>query len=210
MHLDTWVFSIFPRISRAVSGTSDARNFRLSNLFRHLLCQWRAHSSCFYRDVKSRRDSTFSIPDLKTASTSAYILKSGFNKVWRCDSKPPSRPSGVPSVPLQIDNKKPPLKATHHGRIPAGLYPFYSSEFSLSSIKNSLFDFLPNTVSPSRSLLFLPPTPPLPPAPKRNQLGTTNPVRTPVHVIINTPASPSLPTGKVYSNSLISVHIPDQ
>jgi hypothetical protein len=126
MHLDlTWIFSIFkvPKISRAVSG-SDARNLRRAsgNYFR-LGQLWRA--PCYYdRNVKSRLDATFSIPDLRTAealaSTSASIVKAGLNKVWRTNleskatSRPPEHGSQAPSVP----SKKPCPKARQHGRIP--------------------------------------------------------------------------------------------
>jgi hypothetical protein len=123
MHLDlSWVFSIFnlkvPKISRAVSGS----DFRLRGNFRHL---WRA---CYFdRNVRSRRDPTYSIPtrNLKTeplASTSASIVKAGLNEVWRTNLKAPSRPSEhgsqVPSVPHQKHNEKPCPKASQHGRIP--------------------------------------------------------------------------------------------
>jgi hypothetical protein len=108
MHLNlSWIFSIFkvPRISRAVSG-SDARNIRLrGNYFKH----WT--TPCYYdRHLKSGRDVTFSIQDLKTealSSTSASIVKAGLDKVWRTKSK-------VSSVPLQNDNEKQPEQGIIH------------------------------------------------------------------------------------------------
>ena len=188
MHLDlSWIFSIF-KISRPARGSkSDARNFRRgnSNYYRHLV----RRAPCFYDyNVKSLRDATFSIPE-ELASTSTTIIKAGLNKIWRKtnlkappESRLPEPGYQVPSFPLQKpeNNEKPPPKASQHGRIRAGQYPSYSS--SLSSL---LFDFLPNAVSPSQSLLFLPPTPLLPPAPElkpdSNQSDTTYPVRTPDH-----------------------------
>lgn len=307
----TWVLSIF-KFSRTCGATgSDAhRNFRLrGNYFR-------------YRNVKSRRDTTFSIPNFNLASTSESILKAGLHKVWRTTGKSrPSEPrSQVPTGPLQREKQpEPPYpKASQHGdisqppilthlpfpqtgqpqpcvsadpqhpsrsrffhlhktvnkkpdseqiivrpsklettsrasaspqptavpnRLPivsfgssavkglestqqnvgfsiftAGPYPFYSSESSLSSFQVT---FLPNTFSPSQSLLFLPPTPPpkrnnleedtvpLPAASepnlKNNQFVTTCPVRnSDQEFSINTLPSPSLPTGKfILSSSFI-------
>ena len=180
----SWIFSNF-KISRPVRGSnSDARNFGLrtsgnSNYFRHLV----RRAPCFYDHyVTSRCDATFSMPEeLASTSTSQAIIKAGLNKIWRkhnlkapSESRPPEPGYQVPPFPLQKpeDNEKPPPKVSRHCRIPAEQYPFYSS--SLSPLL-----FVPNTVSPSQSHLFLPPTPHLHPAselkPESNQSGTTDP-----------------------------------
>ena len=225
MYLDlSWIFSIFkvPKISRAVSG-SDVRNFRLrGNHFRHL---WNLRAPCYYdRNVKSRCDATFSIPNLKTealASTSASIVNAGLNKIWRTKSKAPSRPpepgSQVPSVPLQKDNEKQPElpcpKASQHGHI---LQPKSAPIFAHLPFLQTGPERVPyipaDPQHPSRSLLFLPPTPlpkrriifnpeednvTLPPAPEpKIQFGPTYPVRSPDHKFpIKALPGPSLTTG---------------
>lgn len=192
----SWIFSIFkvPKFSRAVS--CDARNIRLRYL-RHL---WNLKASCYYgRNVRSGCDDTFSIPDLKTEalpSTSASIVKAGLNNVWRTKSKAASQHEQGIIRPPNLETSR-----------------------AFSCVPVTLFDFLPNTVSPSQSLLFLPPSPlpkrdfnigpfspeedtvPLPPAyePK----STTYPIRSPDHEFpINTLPSPSLPTGNVHSLNL--------
>ena len=84
----------FPRISRlgAVSG-NDAR--LRGNYFRHL---WRAPCCYYDRNVESRRDVVFNIPDLTEppASTSAAIVNAGLNKIWRNKSKAPRAFTGSP------------------------------------------------------------------------------------------------------------------
>ena len=125
-------------------------------------------------------------------------------------------------------NRKP-AKGTESTQRKVGLDLFYSS--LLSSLPFTLFDFQPPDAvssSPSKSLLFRPPSPPpkrptvfnseedtvpLPPAPepktRSNPFGTTYPVRSPEHEFpIKTLPSSSLPTGNVHP--LVPIHIPDQ
>lgn len=138
----SWMFSIFklPKISRTVSDY-DARNIKL----RHLRHVW---EPCYYgRNVKSARNTTFSIP---LASTSACIIKAGLNRIWRRKSKAASQHEQIIIRP-------------------------------------------PDLVSPSKSLLFLPPT-------------STPRMKGPDQDFL--PTSPSSPTGNVHS--LVPVHIPDQ
>ena len=185
MHLDlSWIFSIF----KVVKTSSDARSFRPGrNYFRYL---WRAPR--FYdRNVKSRCDATFSIPE-ELASTSAAIVKYGLHKIWRkYKVRPPESGSHAPFVPLLKYNVKPSPKASQNGRIPAGQNPFIHPHSHLSySI------FFP-TVFPSQadSLLFLPPTPPHPPAPEPNpdyefSTQSTTPSLSPLPIALSLEFSP--------------------
>ena len=236
----TWVFKLF-KISRAdCSSDSDARNFSLrGNYFRH-------------HNVKSRRDTTFSMPDLNLASTSASILKAGLHKVWRTTgkSKACSKPSQHGHIPQpesasilthlpfsqpgkperqpadtqhsprsrifhlhKAANKKPDseerivrfpnsvpnclpigsfgssvVKGSERTQRNVGLNIFTAGKCS-SSLSSFQVTFLPNTASPSRSLLFLPPTPP----PRRkNSEEDTVPL-----------PSPSLPGKFIHSSPFI-------
>ena len=90
--LGSWIFSIF----KVPAVSCDARR----NIIRGNYFKWKAP---YYGHVRSGRDTTFSIPDLKTAllSTTASIIKAGLHEVWR-------KPGSQVPFPLQKDNEKQP------------------------------------------------------------------------------------------------------
>lgn len=128
------------------------------------------------------------------------------------------RASGSRLFSIQKAVNREPAKGSESNRRKVGLDLFTSS---LSSFQTTPFDFHPDTVSPSQSLLFLPPSPPpkrqivfnpeedtvplpLAPEPKtrNNPLGTTSPIRNPDREFhIKTLPSPSLPTGNSHFSS---------
>ena len=130
-----------------------------------------------------------------------------------------SRASPFPQ-PTAVSNRLPifsfgsSVKGSESTQGHVGLNIFTAGQYS-SSLSSFQVTFLTSRVSPSQSLLFLPPTPPpkrknledtrrpfpLPPSSepnlKSNQFVTTRPVRSPDHIYML--PSPLLPTGKFLS-----------
>ena len=134
-------------------------------------------------------------------------------------ASPFPQPADVPNRLPNLSFESSAVKGSGSNQRDVGLNIFTAGRYS-SSRSSFQVTFLPNTVSPSKSLLFLPPTPPpkiksqeevtVPLSPvsdpnlKSNQFVTTYPVRSPDHEFPNnilSTSSPSLPTGKLIPSS---------